>query len=116
MPVQIRKHIDKLRRRFLWYGGSSVRKKISLVSWSVVCASKSQGGLGLLNLHTINVALLAKWWYRYNDPAAVGMWKYIILAKYGSQGYSYRMSAFWRNVLKLKPFVDLGFQKKSRKW
>ena len=99
MHVQIKKHIDKLRRRFLWYGGSLVRKKISLVVWSVVCDMKSQGGLGLLNLRTMNVALLAKLWYRYNDPIVVGMWKDILLAKYGSHGCSYRMSAFWRNVL-----------------
>jgi hypothetical protein len=27
LPVKIKHRIDQLRRRFLWYGGSSVRKK-----------------------------------------------------------------------------------------
>ena len=85
MPAQIRHMIDKLRRRFLWYGGSSVRKKISLVLWEVACADKSQGGLGIINLKTINSALLAKWWYRFNDPLVIGKWKEILIAKYGPQ-------------------------------
>ena len=61
-------------------------KKISLVFWDVVCADKSQGELGVLNLKTINSALLAKWWYRFIDPAVLGKWKEILEVKYGPQG------------------------------
>ena len=61
MPTKIRMRIDKLRRRFLWYGGDSVRKKYCLVSWEAVCKSKNQGGLGILDLSRLNQSLLAKW-------------------------------------------------------
>jgi hypothetical protein len=68
LPVHVRKAIDKLRKRFLWYGGNSVRKKYSLVAWHIVCKSKSQGGLGLLDLKMMNTTLLAKWIVRFQDP------------------------------------------------
>lgn len=64
MPVKVRQRINKLGKRFLWFGGDTVRKKSSLISWKVVCSNKDQGGLGVINLDTINRALLAKWWIR----------------------------------------------------
>lgn len=109
IPTKVWLHIDMLRRRFLWYGGSSIRKMISLVDWQVVCARKDQGGLGLLNLNTINIALLVKWWYRFSDPAVTGKWKSILLSEYGRHGYHPRLSAFWSAVFKVKFVVDPGW-------
>jgi hypothetical protein len=40
-------------------------KKYHLVSWNVVCKSKSQGGLGVLDLKIMNTVLLAKWMVRF---------------------------------------------------
>ena len=34
---------------------------MALISWDMVCKLVSQGGLGELKLHTINLALLTKW-------------------------------------------------------
>jgi hypothetical protein len=34
----------------MWYGGNSVRKKYVLVAWNIVCKSKMQGGLGVIDL------------------------------------------------------------------
>ena len=73
MPKLVRMRIDKLRKRFLWQGGSSVKKKYALVSWKVVCKSKDQGGLGLLDPDLMNIALRAKWWIRFNDPNVQGI-------------------------------------------
>ena len=70
-----RKLLDKLQRKFLWYGGSSVKKKYALVSWTVVCRSKEQGGLGVLDLNLINKALLTKWWIRFLDTTVQVKWK-----------------------------------------
>lgn len=72
MPVQVRQQIDKLRKRFLWSGGSTIRKKYHLVEWKNVCLSKEQGGLGVLDLKNMNLALLAKWWFRFKDPTIKG--------------------------------------------
>lgn len=60
MPTTIRLRIDKLRRRFLSYGGNTVRKKHALINWSRVCRSKKLGSLGVLDLQMMNKALLAK--------------------------------------------------------
>ena len=60
-------------------GGSSVKKKYALVSWKIVCKSKDQGGLGLLHLDLMNIALRAKWWIRFKDPNVQGIWKSILL-------------------------------------
>jgi hypothetical protein len=40
LPVHVRKRIEQLCRKFLWFGGSSVRKKgYNLVSWKTICAN-----------------------------------------------------------------------------
>jgi hypothetical protein len=62
LPTHVRNEIDRIRKIFFWYGrgDNSTRKKYHLVSWDVVCKSKSQGGLGVLDLKIMNTALLAK--------------------------------------------------------
>ncbi|GKV00720.1 hypothetical protein SLEP1_g13361 [Rubroshorea leprosula] len=47
--------IDKIRRRFLWGGGSEGGKR---VNWGQVCKGKESGGLGVEDLRKFNVALL----------------------------------------------------------
>jgi hypothetical protein len=64
LPIFVKKRFDNLRKRFLWFGGSSVRKKYYLVAWKVVCTSKQQGGLGIKDLGLMNKALLGKWLWR----------------------------------------------------
>ena len=65
----------------------------------------------MLNLGTMNIVLLAKWWFRFNDPGTSCRWKEILIAKYGLQGSSYRMSVFWSSVIKYRAMVNLGFKK-----
>ena len=72
LHAKIRHKIDKIRHKFLWHGGNSTRRKYSLVSWRIVCKSKDQGGLGVLDLKLRNKALLAKWWYRFLDNSVSG--------------------------------------------
>jgi hypothetical protein len=45
LPTLVRRKIDRIRRKFLWFGGNTVRKKMTLVAWSTVCKSKDQEGL-----------------------------------------------------------------------
>ena len=108
MPSKVRLKIDQLRKRFLWYGGHTVKKKYYLVSWDTVCKSKNQGGLGIIDLKRLNQALLAKWWIRFQDPNISGMWKTILTAKYGQSGFSSNCSSFWSGVLKGTDVVELG--------
>ncbi|GKV29018.1 hypothetical protein SLEP1_g37997 [Rubroshorea leprosula] len=76
--------LDKIRRRFLW-GGVEGGKKINWVRWDKVCRDKEQGGLGVKDLRKFNLALLGKWWGRLVNEED-GLWKEVILQKYGRVG------------------------------
>ena len=111
LPAKIRHKIDKIRRKFLWHGGNSTRKKYSLVTWNAVCKSKDQGGLGILDLKIMNNALLAKWWIRFHDNSITGIWKDILHCKYGFRTTPFVCSPFWRSILKDHAVINLGLNK-----
>jgi len=75
------KKIVRIQREFLW-GGVKRSKSILWVSWSVVCRPKRKGGLGVRDLRQVNLALLAKWRWRYLLGEG-GIWRDIICARYG---------------------------------
>lgn len=50
--------IETLMRKFLW--GYKEGKKIHTVAWATICRPKSNGGLGLRNIFSINKACLMK--------------------------------------------------------
>ena len=52
--------IDKSRRRCLWRKDKNKQRFNSLASWDMVCKPKDKGGLGIINLHVQNKALLLK--------------------------------------------------------
>ncbi|XP_026451938.1 uncharacterized protein LOC113352320 [Papaver somniferum] len=60
-PISVIKILEKKMRTFLW-GNSSFSH---LIKWEVVYADKERGGLGVLNLRFMNLALLAKWRWRF---------------------------------------------------
>ncbi|KAL5674200.1 hypothetical protein ACJX0J_018506 [Zea mays] len=45
---------------FFWQGDEN-KKKYRLAKWSILCQPKDQGGIGILDLNTMNRALLSKW-------------------------------------------------------
>ena len=61
IPTTILHKIDSLRRKFLWQGYGSQKRKYALLNWPTLCIPKRQGGLGILNLDHMNIALLTKW-------------------------------------------------------
>ena len=100
IPVTVCAKIDKIRKKFLWSGGSTERKKYHLISWDQVCLGKDQGGLGVMNIIRMNMALLAKWWIRFKDPTVIGKWKTILINKYGPSGLHVpRLSYFWKGII-----------------
>lgn len=52
--------IDKFRKLCLWRGADVNTKQKPKAAWPVVCRSKDEGGLGVLNLKTQNEALVIK--------------------------------------------------------
>ncbi|WMV20542.1 hypothetical protein MTR67_013927 [Solanum verrucosum] len=82
---KIIKKLDAIRRNFLWQGNGEGEKKHHLVKWEVVITSKKEGGLGIKNLKAQNKSLLLKWlWSLAADKQ--GLWKKIIIARYGREG------------------------------
>ncbi len=64
-PKWVLKRIESLRRAFFWKGHAKVSGGQCLVGWKTVCRSKMSGGLGVLSLEDMNLALLTKWWWRF---------------------------------------------------
>lgn len=81
-PASIIHKLEKKMRDFLWEHNSG--SKVShLVNWDMVNASKERGGLGVLNLKQMNIALLAKWCWRFGFEKN-HLWYKIIEEKFGA--------------------------------
>lgn len=82
--------------RFLWGGSEDVRK-IAWVSWDHCCKPKSEGGLGVKDLESFNLALLGKWRWRLLHEKG-SLWCKVLMAKYGD-GLSRHYSVWWKDLL-----------------
>lgn len=71
--------MDFFRARLLWQETEWV-KKYHLVNWQTACMPKDQGGLGVLDLLTMNTSLLGKWLWRLETSD--GLWQQILRKKY----------------------------------
>lgn len=83
MPVGVVKKVVRIQREFLW-GGTEGGRKISWVSWKVVCQPKEVGGLGVRDVSLVNLSLLAKWKWRLlqGDNA---LWRGVLEERYGQK-------------------------------
>jgi hypothetical protein len=81
-------------------------KNNHLADWKLVCSPRDQGGLGVLDLHKMNEALLAKW--IWNLENSNGLWQTIIRHKCvkGRPIISVRKkqsdSHFWKGILAVR--------------
>lgn len=113
LPVNIRHKIDRIRKKFLWSGPNSTKKKYHLVKWEQVCLSKSQRGLGILDLERMNISLLSKWWFRFKDPTCSGKWKEVLSEKYTTSGLDvHRCFSFWSGIISIRHIAELGINRK----
>jgi hypothetical protein len=58
------KHIDKLRRAFIWGGEQSIGGGKCKVAWTIVCRPRDLGGLGVVDLKRAGIALITRWAWR----------------------------------------------------
>ncbi|XP_074283428.1 uncharacterized protein LOC141607978 [Silene latifolia] len=63
IPNRIIKKINAICRNFLWGGGVDY-KRAPNVNWDIYCSSKEEGGLGIKDSKSWNIAFLGKyvWW------------------------------------------------------
>lgn len=84
MTVGVAKQLESIRSHFFW-GSNSDQKKMAWVSWDLVMASYSRGGLNIGSLVSFNLSLMLKWRWRFlhNDNM---LWVRVIKHVYGQQG------------------------------
>jgi hypothetical protein len=63
--------LDKYRRHCLWRGSDINSKMPSKAAWPMVCTPKRQGGLGVLDLHAHNEAMLLKFLHKLYSRADI---------------------------------------------
>jgi hypothetical protein len=66
--------IEKILWGFLWKGQKDAHGGHCLVAWDRVCMPKELGGLGILNLRKMNLALRVRWLW-LSRVEAVRPWK-----------------------------------------
>ncbi|KAL4588047.1 hypothetical protein LXL04_000925 [Taraxacum kok-saghyz] len=75
-PKGVIKELESIRRRF-FLGENEEGKSIPWIKWEEVQKNKKDGGLGIGSLEKLNLALIAKWVWRYRtEPDA--MWVKVI--------------------------------------
>ena len=79
LPKGVPKKLDYFVSRFFWQSDEH-KKKYRLTKWEVVCASKDQGGLGVLNLDVQNKCLQSKRLFKLLNGD--GVWQQLLRNKY----------------------------------
>ena len=81
-PMSVINQLEKLRRNLFW-GGSIDRNKLAWITWKKVSSPSNCGGLGIGSLYASNLAMLAKWWWRFHSETN-SLWRYLIISIYGN--------------------------------
>jgi hypothetical protein len=106
IPKAVIKQIDKFRKNCLWRGNNINGGKPPKAAWKMVCNSKEEGGLGIINIEIQNQALLMKYLDKFFNKRDIP-WVNLIWEKHYTNnklpGITKKGSFWWRDVLKLLP-------------
>jgi hypothetical protein len=94
---------DRASRHCLWAKEDSNSTPHSLAAWSMVCRTKNQGGLGVLNLELQNKALLLKQLHKFYSKADAP-WVQLVRNLYGDRvphSQAKKGSFWWRDIFSL---------------
>ena len=92
LPIRVTLRLEQIQKDFMW-GRGNMDKKPHLVKWSMVCANKRNGGLGVRNLSILNRALLCKWIWRFTNEKNA-LWRNVICWKFGEEQGGWVSGAF----------------------
>lgn len=87
--------------------------KLHLAHWQLVCMKQEFGGLGIPNVHDLNICLLGSWVKRYMCGEGK-IWKNFVDSKYLQnvpnifEGKTHRASQFWKGVMWATKAVKMG--------
>ncbi|GJS10576.1 RNA-directed DNA polymerase, eukaryota [Tanacetum coccineum] len=103
VPMGVLNRMESIRRRF-FIGADNNERKISMIGWQKVLASKKKGGLGVSSFFALNRALLFKWIWRFISHGT-SLWSRVIKAIYGDHGALNNpgvgsRSSLWYNIIR----------------
>ena len=112
IPKGVIKHIDQMRRSFLWKGNKTCRGINCLVNWEKVCMLRQNGGMGIINIQIQNEALLAKWLWKAKQETN-GYWSQTMMRLYGTSdpdqlGADDSHSFFIKSLRSLSDLIKAG--------
>ncbi|KAJ0865587.1 hypothetical protein HanRHA438_Chr12g0542101 [Helianthus annuus] len=84
-PVQVIKTLERIRRIFFW-GVSEENDKMSWVAWDNIRRPVDQGGIGAGSLKDANLAMLAKWWWRFKTNQCA-LWRKLVWSIHSGSRY-----------------------------
>ncbi|KAH1197534.1 putative ribonuclease H protein [Glycine max] len=79
------------------------QKRIAWIKWDQVCMPKDKGGLGIKDIDSFNLALLAKWKWNYMQEKGE-IWSRVLESKYGGwrslyeEGRERHQSIWWKDL------------------
>ncbi|KAJ0589978.1 putative reverse transcriptase zinc-binding domain-containing protein [Helianthus annuus] len=112
-PKKVIKVLESIRRDFVW-GKKNGKCKMRWVAWKKVVKAKGYGGLGVGDIRSANLALLAKWWWKYKDnPRA--LWAEVIESIHSKRNSTslmpikFKLSGTWKDIMGIeKEFEKMG--------
>ncbi|KAJ4760589.1 RNA-directed DNA polymerase (reverse transcriptase)-related family protein [Rhynchospora pubera] len=96
--------LNNIRRTYLWQGRNSNRKLVT-VAWDKVCSPKSIGGLGVMDLHTFNLSLLAKWYWKWHGSHQ-SCWRELLVNLHGNSPTPPSSSPLSKPFQQLQPIIS----------
>ncbi|KAJ0845937.1 putative RNA-directed DNA polymerase [Helianthus annuus] len=105
-PVKVLEALDKIRRIFFW-GGSEEKAKMNWVAWDKTIAPVEYGGLGFGSIRDANLAMLAKWWWRFKTEKD-SLWRRVIWAiHHNSRAWNaipakVTISGPWKSIISIR--------------
>ncbi|XP_024177848.1 uncharacterized protein LOC112183741 [Rosa chinensis] len=104
-PSSLLKHLSTCARNFIWYGDLSKRKLV-IVSWRQVCVPKKEGGLGLRDLKSLNLAALIS--LSWSTLTSGSIWSSYASQRFSiccNMKYRYFRSSVWHGLKTALPFI-----------
>ena len=110
LPPKIIAQLDKIRRHCLWNKKTDTGEKCnSLAAWPMVRRPKKSGGLGILDLHVQNDALLLKLLHKFYNQHGTP-WVNLIWNTYYTDIVPHATepcdSFWWRDLIQLMPIYQ----------
>ncbi|GKA42446.1 RNA-directed DNA polymerase, eukaryota, reverse transcriptase zinc-binding domain protein [Tanacetum coccineum] len=85
VPMGVLNNIESIRRRF-FNGVDKYERKMSMIGWNKILASKKKGGFGVSSFFALNRALLLKWIWRFLSHGS-SLWTRFIKVMYSDRGF-----------------------------